>query len=205
MSPEQAKGFTADQRSDVFAFGCVLYEMLAGKAAFEGDTVSEIIAAVLKSEPDFNRLPADLNPRVRELLARALAKNLKRRWQAIGDVRIDIESAGAVSGVHDRPTPARHSRLAWIVAAVATLAFASLAVMYFQQKPIAAPNEMRVEITTPSTPAPLDFALISRRPLHRLRCIRRWVAAPVAARAGQNRFATSNGNRRGNDALLVSR
>jgi serine/threonine protein kinase len=160
MSPEQAKGFPADQRSDVFAFGCVLYQMLTGKPAFEGDTVSEIIAAVLKSEPDFNRLPVNLTRRMRELLERALAKNLRRRWQAIGDVRIEIELAmSSVEAVSERPSPARNSRLPWIAAGVATLAFVALAVTYFRQTPPPTPQEMRVEIATPPTPAPLDFAL----------------------------------------------
>src|SRR5947208_5566391 len=79
MSPEQAKGFAADPRSDVFSFGCVLYEMLTGRQPFEGDTVSEVLASVLKSEPDPSLLPKDLNPRLRALLRRCLEKNPRRR------------------------------------------------------------------------------------------------------------------------------
>jgi len=92
MSPEQAKGFNADQRSDIFSFGCVLYEMLTGKRTFEGDTVSEILASVLKIEPDWNLLPDGLNSKLRGLLQRCLEKNPRRRWYAIGDVRNELES-----------------------------------------------------------------------------------------------------------------
>lgn len=74
MSPEQAKGFNADQRSDIFSFGCVLYEMLTGKRTFEGDTVSEILASVLKIEPDWNLLPDGLNSKLRGLLQRCLER-----------------------------------------------------------------------------------------------------------------------------------
>src|SRR5262245_51001525 len=93
MSPEQAQGRAADQRSDVFAFGCVLYEMLTGWQAFHGETVSDILAAVLKSEPDFGRLPANTPPEIRRLLQRCLRKDRKQRLQTAGDARIEIEEA----------------------------------------------------------------------------------------------------------------
>jgi eukaryotic-like serine/threonine-protein kinase len=92
MSPEQARGFAADQRSDVFSFGCVLYEMLTGKQAFHGDTVSDILASVLAREPNFALLPANLNPKILELLRRSLEKNPRRRWYAVGDLRLEIEA-----------------------------------------------------------------------------------------------------------------
>jgi hypothetical protein len=103
MSPEQAKGFAADHRSDIFSFGCVLYELLTGKLAFEGETASEILASVLKTEPDYARLPARLNPRLVELLRRCLEKQPKRRWHAVADVRVEIESILA-RGVFARET-----------------------------------------------------------------------------------------------------
>src|SRR4030095_1291934 len=92
MSPEQARGQTVDARSDMFSLGCVLYEMLTGQQAFQGETVSDILAAVLAREPDLDKLPANANPRLKELLLRCFDKNPKRRWHAAGDLRIEIES-----------------------------------------------------------------------------------------------------------------
>jgi serine/threonine protein kinase len=160
MSPEQAKGFTVDQRSDVFSFGCILYEMLTGKTAFDGDSVSEILASVLKVEPDFQQLPPTLHPRLRELLQWTLAKNSKRRIHAMADVLLEIESIASSPAVAAQTgaSPARSSRMAWIVAVVAVLAFVSLAVVYFREKPAENLSEMRVDINTPSA-APLEFAL----------------------------------------------
>ena len=92
MSPEQAKGLPADHRSDVFSFGTVLFEMLTGRQPFLGDTAPDVLASVLVREPNLASLPADLNPRLRELLRRCLEKTPKRRWQAIGDVRAELEA-----------------------------------------------------------------------------------------------------------------
>src|SRR5215813_11771269 len=83
MSPEQAKGFSADTRSDVFSFGCVLYEMLTGRQAFQGETSAEVLASVLVRDPDFKLLPPDLTPRFYDLLRRCLEKSPKRRWHAV--------------------------------------------------------------------------------------------------------------------------
>ena len=91
MAPEQAKAKQVDRRADIWAFGCVLYEMLSGRKAFEGETVSDILAAVIKSEPDWSALPADTPPAVERLLRRCLQKDVRQRLQAIGDARIAIE------------------------------------------------------------------------------------------------------------------
>jgi serine/threonine-protein kinase len=93
MSPEQAKGLHTDERSDVFSFGAVFYEMFTGRQAFQGDNVSEVFASVLAREPDFSLMPSKLSSRIRELLRRSLEKNPKRRWHAIADVRVEIEAA----------------------------------------------------------------------------------------------------------------
>jgi len=95
MSPEQAQGLTADARSDVFSFGVVLFEMLTGRQPFFGDTAAAILASVIVREADLGALPPDLNPRLRELLGRCLEKNPKRRWQAVGDLRAEVEAVRA--------------------------------------------------------------------------------------------------------------
>jgi Tol biopolymer transport system component len=95
MSPEQARGFAAEPRGDIFAFGCVLYEMLTGRQAFQGDTVSDILASVLAREPDFTQLPKDLSPRRLEFIRRSLEKNRKRRWHCAGDLRGELETLAA--------------------------------------------------------------------------------------------------------------
>ena len=91
MSPEQAKGFEVDRRSDIFSFGCVLYEMVTGRQAFQGETVPDVLASVLVRETDLAVIPPTLNPRLSELLQRCLQKNPKRRWQTASDVREEIE------------------------------------------------------------------------------------------------------------------
>ena len=93
MSPEQAKGKSADRRADIWSFGVVLYEMLTGQQAFGGETVSDSLASVIKDAPDFTKLPAQTPARVRELLQRCLQKDPKQRLQAIGDARITLDEA----------------------------------------------------------------------------------------------------------------
>ena len=129
MSPEQARGREIDKRTDVWAFGCVLYEMLTGRAVFAGDDVSLTLARVLEREPDFALLPGNLNPRVRELLDRCLQKDAGNRWHDIADARLDIQRALAdPSGVLVQPTgevaqaPPRRI-LPWVFAAVILSAF----------------------------------------------------------------------------------
>jgi serine/threonine protein kinase/Tol biopolymer transport system component len=161
MSPEQAKGKEADRASDVWAFGCVMYEMLTAHAAFEGETIGEILGAVFKSEPEWRRVPAATPEAVQRLLRRCLQKDRSRRLKSADAARIEIEEALAAPPALARPAPAqvRNARLPWIVAAVTTLAFGSIAALYFRQKPTAELPEMRLEISTPSTQAPLEFAL----------------------------------------------
>jgi hypothetical protein len=93
MSPEQARGKAVDNRTDNWAFGCVLYEMLTGSKAFAGETLTDVLAGVVASEPDWERLPAATPPAVRQLLRRCLQKIPKRRLHAIADARIEIEDA----------------------------------------------------------------------------------------------------------------
>jgi eukaryotic-like serine/threonine-protein kinase len=99
MSPEQAKGKETNRTGDVWAFGCVLYEMLTGHAAFDGETVGEIHAGVLKADPDWNRLPAATPGAIRRMLRRALKKDPRQRLGDIRDARIEIEERGTEAEV----------------------------------------------------------------------------------------------------------
>ena len=95
MSPEQAKGKAVDKRADIWAFGVVLFEMLSGRRLFEGDTISEVLASVLKEQPAWSALPPDTPASVRRLLARCLEKDPRRRLHDIGDARPDLEEAAS--------------------------------------------------------------------------------------------------------------
>ena len=107
MAPEQAKGRAVDRRADVWAFGVVLFEMLAGRRAFEGDDVSDVLASVLKSEPDWSALPADLPEPVRRFLRRCLEKDPKKRLRDIGEGMLQLEEGLAGGGMASAsPTPA---------------------------------------------------------------------------------------------------
>jgi serine/threonine protein kinase len=135
MSPEQASGKEADRRSDIWAFGCVLYEMLSGHVLFRGESVSEILAEVLKSEPDFKGLPQSTPPAIRRLLRRCLQKDRKRRLRHIGDARLEIEDAAA--GIEEAPgggvplrTVSRREWIAWATAAAAVAAGAGAAAWF---------------------------------------------------------------------------
>ena len=102
MSPEQARGRPVDKRTDIWAFGCVLLEMLAGRRTFSGDTVSDTIAAILTREPAWADLPADTPSAIRRLLRRCLQKDAKRRLRDMGDARIDVEDALTKASPDDR-------------------------------------------------------------------------------------------------------
>ncbi len=108
MSPEQAKGLAVDRRTDIWAFGCVLYEMMTGKRAFEGETLSDVLASVIKEEPDWTAIPETTPQTIQRLIRRCLTKDLKHRLQAIGEARITIEATmsgtpDAGAGLETRP------------------------------------------------------------------------------------------------------
>jgi eukaryotic-like serine/threonine-protein kinase len=134
MSPEQARGKRVDRRTDIWAFGCVLYETLTGQCAFIGETTSDTLAWVIRAEPDWSCLPGSVPPRLRELLRRCLQKDTKQRLQAIGEARITIdeilsgspgEHSGAVSAAAQpywrRAMPWAVAVLAFVVAVAAIL------------------------------------------------------------------------------------
>jgi len=127
MSPEQARAKPVDRRADIWAFGCVLYEMLTGKMAFRGDSVTDTLTAVIKSEPDWSQLPAVTPQHVRVLLRRCLQKDARRRLQAIGDARIALEEGfseapGAMNRFGESPARLRRRALPWAIAGAATIA-----------------------------------------------------------------------------------
>src|SRR5207244_9093117 len=97
MSPEQAKARTTDRRADIWALGCVLYELLTGKPAFDGDSVTEILGSVLKAEPDWSALPEGTPPTIRSLLRRCLRKEVQQRPRDAADIRLELEEARAAA------------------------------------------------------------------------------------------------------------
>ena len=130
MSPEQARGKPVDRRTDVWSFGCVLYEMLSGRKAFEGETVSDVMASVLTRDPDWSVLPASLPLRIRDLLRRCLQKNPERRLRDIADARLEIEDTVAgPAAAAPRAVAAHSSRRVWVAALVAGLVSALLAAL----------------------------------------------------------------------------
>src|SRR5207253_10206602 len=133
MSPEQARGQAVDKRTDIWAFGCVLFEMLTGQRAFDGATTTDIIASIIKTEPDWKRLPGPASSRTRSLLRHCLQKDPKRRLHEIADARFEIdeilaEAPAASSDVVT--TQGRSVRLQWTLAAVAIVAATVLAMFY---------------------------------------------------------------------------
>jgi serine/threonine protein kinase/Tol biopolymer transport system component len=157
MSPEQAKGRATDTRSDVWSFGCVLFEMLTGTIAFGGATVTETLAAVIRAEPDWSQLPAGTPPLVSSLLRRCLQKDLRRRLQAIGDARITLEEA--VGGGVDVPVAAARRDAAWrrlvpwALLAATVLGFAGLTwVREARRTPPVPAQPVRLQIPIPSKP-----------------------------------------------------
>ena len=133
MAPEQARGRSADKRSDVWAFGCVLYEMLTGRRAFQGEDVTDTLASILKSVPDWSALPPDVPPAIRTLLQRCLEKDRAARVGDIAVARFALEEARSLSdsgGVLPAPaTPTRPRRpvaLLLAIAGMSILAFGAL-------------------------------------------------------------------------------
>ena len=115
MSPEQARGKPVDKRSDIWAFGCVLYEMLSGRRPFVGETTTDVLAAIVDREPEWKALSAAVPSSVRRLLERCLEKDPKRRLRDIGDARVELEdslkstqrSAGPDRRVYSARSPIR--------------------------------------------------------------------------------------------------
>jgi Tol biopolymer transport system component len=195
MSPEQARGRPVDKRSDVWAFGCVLYETLTGRQAFTGETSSDLIAGIIEREPDWSRLPPNLPPPIRRLLHRCLQKDAQQRLRDIGDARLEIREeiqqtrAGAATAgaatVGDRGLNARGDRLRpWLLGAGATAIGAvagGLIVAQFNTPPGQSPTpagHFTVQLQPNSRLASTDFPAIAISPDGS-------IVAYVATRGGQ--------------------
>ena len=142
MSPEQARGKSVDKRTDLWAFGCVLYELLTGKQAFTGEDITEILAAVVMREPAFGALPRNTPPPIRVLLQRCLQKTVPQRVRDAGDVRIEIEEALAAPkdvGAAQTASAPRSNLLAVVAAALTVLSGVALWGWWRATRPIERP------------------------------------------------------------------
>ena len=150
MSPEQAKGKPVDKRADIWAFGVVLYELLTGVHLFHRETMSDTLAAVLKEEPDWNRIPVKVLP----LLRHCLEKDPKQRLRDIGDMRLLLETASV-------PVETYRPWLAWGAVALFLVAFAALSVVHFRERPlVSAPVQFQISPSGGLLPG-LAFAVSS--------------------------------------------
>ncbi len=155
MSPEQAKGKTVDKRSDVWAFGCVLFEMLTGKQTFTGETLTDILASVVRAEPDWNLLPASTPEAIRRLLHRCLTKDAKQRLRDIGEARITIENLqsgrseeATETTIRNKPPPLRKTLL-WVAGIALAFMLGGLGVWW--QRPVSSELPLRkMELQIPA-------------------------------------------------------
>jgi len=161
MSPEQAKGKPVDKRADIWAFGCVLYEMLTGRQAFHGETATETLAAVIRAEPDWSALPRSTPANVTKLLRRCLEKDAKKRLRDIGDARFELEEPAS-----DSPSAAARARpgqerflLYWSGTAVLFLVMVgALASVYLRHTPLE-PQLAKLQLLPPEKTAFDDIAI----------------------------------------------
>ena len=164
MSPEQAKGRPADKRSDVWAFGCVLFEMLTGRRAFAGDDVSETLAAILMREPDWTALPSGIPQHIATVVQRCLQKDRKARIPDISAARFLMDEASGFLAVPAAvvaisPRRAVQWKAASVVAAATMVALAGVAFIHFREKAPASPDLMRLEVLPPDKTMLQKFAV----------------------------------------------
>jgi len=145
MSPEQARGTPVDKRTDIWAFGCVLYELITGRRAFQGKTITDTLAAILEHEPDWQAIPGNVPPPIQEIIRRCLHKDVRRRLRDIGDARIQIELSGREAAVSNLSGPRSRWMLS-IAAGALVLVIAVLVSFRWLTLSSAAPFE-RIEIT----------------------------------------------------------
>jgi serine/threonine protein kinase/Tol biopolymer transport system component len=163
MSPEQAQGQPTDKRTDVWAFGCVLFEMLSGKRAFTGDTASTTVDQVLTADPDWTALPEPLAPPITRLLRRCLQKDRRQRLADIADARLEIDDALSTpdGSASRRVAPRWRERVAWVTAAICFAGALTLA--YFWRTPETPPRVVRFSIDVAGM-APADAFFMTLSP-----------------------------------------
>jgi Tol biopolymer transport system component len=151
MSPEQARGKRLDRRTDIWSFGCVLYEMLTGKRCFGGETVSDTLARILEREPDWDLLPRETPPTIRAMLRRCLVKDPRRRLRDVGEMRIAIEDRHAeVVPIAEKPPRGLLPRaLPWAIAAVMTVSAAVFGWLALRPASAPAGSTARLAISLP--------------------------------------------------------
>jgi eukaryotic-like serine/threonine-protein kinase len=161
MSPEQAKGKVVDRATDVWAFGCVLFEMLAGRPTFEGETIGEVLGSVFRAEPEWKYLPAETPLNIRRLLRRCLRKDVQQRLHDVHDIRIELEEPDSDLAASSPLPPAsrRGERVVWVSVVSVLLVVSLLALFKYRSATNQPSPEYRLEITTPPTTDPLSFAL----------------------------------------------
>ena len=168
MSPEQARGKVVDKRADIWAFGCVVFEMLTGQRTFEGELISDVLASVLKTDPNWQALPVDTPAALQRLLRRCLEKDPRRRLQAIGEARVQIDDL--LSGAPDaagapalsRALPRWRRALPWGVAGTAIAGLMLMLVLWAPWRPVAAPPRVTRTTITTSGPAALTINGVDR-------------------------------------------
>ena len=162
MSPEQARGRPVDKRADIWAFGCVLFEMLTGTRAFHGGSTSDVLASILNQEPDWLSLPNRTPRAIHRLLRRCLAKDCNERLHDIADARLEITDAlhpgSAAEPVVDARAD-RSDRLRWAAVFAASIVIAGGGAAWWIAQSRPAPSEIRLEITTPPSPDPASIAI----------------------------------------------
>ena len=139
MSPEQARGRPVDKRTDIFAFGAVLYEMLTGRKAFPGDDVSDVLAAVIKLEPDWTDLPRELPPPLLALLRRCLEKDPRKRRRDIGDVWYELQNSEVLKTNTESP---RSSQWRFVLAGAAVVGVIVAAAAWINRSPSGIPQKV---------------------------------------------------------------
>jgi len=136
MSPEQAAGKDVDKRADIWAFGAVLFEMLTGRAPFTGETVTHVLAALLRADPDWNALPVNTPTAIRRVLRRCLAKDPRVRLHDIGDARLELEDRSEDHDAAIGARPTRSTRWLQVAVPLLTLVIGAVAATVLRNRPV---------------------------------------------------------------------